>query len=420
MNFFRLTMATILLLLWLCTAWGQDMDFVPAVSLETFGQSLSGYELIFIQITISHTGDWQEELGHLDKALPIEKLQWDDKLRSDRLILSLDLRRKDNRGAKFFSALRYWKIHEEYKLEYEKDGRGGLSRIECISAHIEEKAPFGIVWIDLPEEDSKHKCLKIGSSGIQLVQEISQKKSVEEFQVIQDCDDCPKMVVIPAGSFVMGGSYEDEQPQHRVDVVKFAMGKYEVTFDEYDVFANSTGKDLPDDQGWGRGLQPVINVSWKDAQEYIEWLKLHTGWQYRFPSEAEWEYAARAGTTTDYWWGDEIREDDTDWAHCNGCGSHWVGDKTARIGSFSASPFGLYDTAGNVWEWVEDCVHYNYMDVPDDGSAWTEDCPSITRMMRGGSWNRNPNALRSANREWNDNYIEGNHIGFRVAQDLPD
>ncbi|RMD68212.1 MAG: PEGA domain-containing protein, partial [Gammaproteobacteria bacterium] len=165
----------------------------------------------------------------------------------------------------------------------------------------------------------------------------------------------PEMVVIPPGRFLMGSPFDeegrdsDEGPQHRVSIARpFAIGRYEVTFEEYDRFCEATGRRRPDDNGWGRGKRPVINVSWHDAKAYARWLSKQTGKRYRLPSEAEWEYAARAGTSTRYWWGDRVGHGH---ANCDGCGSWWDGKETAPVGFFDPNPWGLYDTAGNVWEW---------------------------------------------------------------------
>ena len=150
----------------------------------------------------------------------------------------------------------------------------------------------------------------------------------------------PELVFIPAGSFRMGGN--------KVSMKSFYMGKYEVTFAEYDQFAEATGRDKPDDRGWGRGNRPVIKVSWHDATAYAKWLSEQTGGTYRLPTEAEWEYAARADTSSKYWWGNEIGSNN---ANCDGsCGDSF--EYTSPVGSFSANPFGLHDTAGNVWEWT--------------------------------------------------------------------
>ena len=153
----------------------------------------------------------------------------------------------------------------------------------------------------------------------------------------------------------------------------------------------------PDDEGWGRGTRPVINVSWENAQAYVSWLSSQTGQNYRLLSEAEWEYVARAGSQTAYSWGSDIGSNR---ANCEGCGSRWDDDRTAPVGSFQANAFGVHDMHGNVWERVEDCWNDNYRRAPSDGSAWLRgNCNR--RVSRGGSWDSLPRPLRSAYRNWN-------------------
>ena len=171
------------------------------------------------------------------------------------------------------------------------------------------------------------------------------------------------------------------------------------------------------DSGWGRGRRPAINVSWDDAQAYVKWLSSITGKPYRLLSEAEYEYAARAGTETAYPWGDDIKLNGKAMANCVGCGSQWDGEQTAPVGSFAANQFGLYDMVGNVWEWAEDCWNESYQGAPADGSAWTSgDCSR--RIIRGGSWNDNPVLLRSAYRLRNNAGGRDVSLGFRVARTL--
>ncbi len=165
---------------------------------------------------------------------------------------------------------------------------------------------------------------------------------------------------------------------------------------------------------WGRDTRPVINVSWTDAREYAAWLSRKTGKQYRLPSEAEWEYAARAGSTTAYSWGPAIGRGN---ANCNGCGSQWDDKQTAPVGRFAANRFGLHDMHGNVWEWVEDCRHETYAGAPRDGAAWTTSGDCSFRYVRGGAWLSNPRFARSANRLSlsSGNLSRGSDTGFRVA-----
>ena len=236
----------------------------------------------------------------------------------------------------------------------------------------------------------------------------------------------PEMVAIPGGQFQMGspdnerGRSSDEGPVRDVTIAPFYLSKYEVSFDEYDAFAKATGRKLPDDRGWGRGERPVIYVSWNDAQAYAAWLSEVTGQSFRLPSEAEWEYAARAGTNTRYWWGNEIRPGKEVMANCRECGSEWGGKQTAPRGQFPANGFGLHDTQGNVYEWVEDCWHGNYQGAPQDGRAWIEadkkKCSG--RVVRGGSWDFDADFLRSAFRNWYGADVANDLVGFRLARAL--
>ena len=227
----------------------------------------------------------------------------------------------------------------------------------------------------------------------------------------------PEMVVIPAGRFYMGCvSGQDcesrEMPVHEVTISQaFAVSKYEVTFEEYDRF---TYPNRVDDEGWGRGRRPVINVSWDDAQEYVAWLSQQTGQRYRLLSEAEWEYVARAGSSTAYSWGNGIGSNR---ANCDSCGSQWDIRQTAPAGSFAANAFGVHDMHGNVWEWVEDCWNEGYAGAPADGNAWRSgECSE--RVLRGGAWYDIPGDLRSAKRDRRATGERGTPFGLRVARTL--
>ena len=235
-----------------------------------------------------------------------------------------------------------------------------------------------------------------------------------------------EMVVIPAGSFRMGcvsglNCGRDEKPAHEVNIQSFALSKHEVTFDDWDACVRGGGCNgyRPDDQGWGRGKRPVINVSWEDAQSFVAWLSRVTGGDYRLPTEAEWEYAARAGTQEKYSWGNEIGRNR---ANCGGCGSAWDYNWTAPVGSFAPNAFGLYDMHGNVQEWVEDCWNDSYLGAPVDGSAWLSGaCDRFWRggrVMRGGSYDNIPRNVRSANREREFPDVRWIEEGFRVARTL--
>lgn len=232
----------------------------------------------------------------------------------------------------------------------------------------------------------------------------------------RDCQDCPEMVVVPAGSYQMG--YEGQK--HQVTIGRpFAVGKHEVTFAQWDACARGggcpRGENFAKDRGWGRGQRPVIHVSWNDAQRYVQWLSGETKKPYRMLSESEWEYAARAGTETAYSWGDQVG---VGRANCAGCGSQWDNRQTAPVGSFAANAWGLHDMHGNVWEWVQDCYNHSYAGSPRDGSAWLSgNCSE--RVLRGGSWNFSPAVIRAAIRSGvTTSFRRNNNFGFRVARTL--
>ncbi|MGB5179454.1 MAG: SUMF1/EgtB/PvdO family nonheme iron enzyme [Gammaproteobacteria bacterium] len=227
----------------------------------------------------------------------------------------------------------------------------------------------------------------------------------------------PVMVELPAGSYEMGSSGNslnfDEGPRHQVSLSAFSVSKFEVTFAEYDRFARASGRRLPYDESWGRGKRPVINVSWEDARAYARWLSKQTGNTYRLPTEAEWEYVARAGVHTSFWWDDR---DDILHANCFNCGSEWDSKRTAPVGSFGANDFGLHDVAGNVQEWTADCYHGSYHGAPADGSAWQfPEC--VMRVVRGGAYTSPLDSLRSAKRSQYDQDTRLDNIGFRVVRE---
>jgi formylglycine-generating enzyme required for sulfatase activity len=227
----------------------------------------------------------------------------------------------------------------------------------------------------------------------------------------------PRVVLLNADSYHMGSSQTsanfDERPRHEVQLDRFAIGQYEVTFEQYDRFAKATGRRLPADEGWGRGARPVINVSWQDAVDYTQWLSDQTGNRYRLPTEAEWEFAARTGNDMRFWWGNELDEGA---ANCFDCVGGDGDAKTLRVGSFSASDWQLYDMAGNVMEWVQDCYQPDYSDVPSDGAA--VDQPNCTnRVVRGGGYNSPGEKLRSSSRDQRAAESGLDHVGFRVVRD---
>ncbi len=257
-------------------------------------------------------------------------------------------------------------------------------------------------------------------------QALKPKDSFRECMVEQGKDYCPEMIVVPAGSFTMGspdiekGHVPLELPQHAVTIARpFAVSKYELTFDEWDTcVAHGDCTKGTSDSSFGRGQLPAINVSWDEARQYAAWLSKMTGRIYRLLTEAEYEYAARAGTQTAYPWGDDIELDGKAMTNCNGCGSQWDYKQTAPVGSFPPNGFSLYDMVGNVFEWFEDCVHDSYDGAPGDGSAWIEGGNCNSRIIRGGAWASNPPDLRVAERNWIAKDLRINAVGFRVARTL--
>ena len=219
----------------------------------------------------------------------------------------------------------------------------------------------------------------------------------------------PAMVSLPGSTFVMGSNEDpSEKPVHLVKIKPFAISKFPITNREWKECVAAKSCDYvpvgPDDA-------PVANVNWNDAHQYVEWLSKVTLKEYRLPSEAEWEYAARAGTQTKYWWGDQVR---SDLANCKGCATAYDSTQPLKVGSFRANPFGLHDMGGNVDQWVEDCWHKDYQGAPIDGSAWIEkNCAS--HVIRSGSWKNDINYVRPASRDHYDTAVRYPTHGLRVA-----
>jgi formylglycine-generating enzyme required for sulfatase activity len=228
--------------------------------------------------------------------------------------------------------------------------------------------------------------------------------------VFRDCLQCPEMVRLPGGTFSMGSKQDSsEGPVHQVALRRFALGRFAVTVGEWRqcVAAKACAYEPSGDD-----RSAVRNVSWADAQEYVSWLSRTTQNEYRLPTEAEWEYAARAGTTTRFYWGNQLV---LGAANCKGCGGFYENEQPLTVGSFVANPFGLHDMAGGVGQWVADCWHKNYAGAPRDGSSWDlKNCRE--RVLRGGSWKSDPGALRSAARAFYDPNVRYPTHGFRVAR----
>ncbi|TYL47714.1 SUMF1/EgtB/PvdO family nonheme iron enzyme [Marinomonas sp. IMCC 4694] len=227
----------------------------------------------------------------------------------------------------------------------------------------------------------------------------------------------PKIEKIAPATFIMGDQNrmgdDNELPAHEVDIPKgFYISKYEVTFDQYDQFANATNRVLPPDNGWGRGQRPVINVSWHDAKAYTAWISAETSAEYRLPTEIEWEYSARADSTTSFWYGNSVKPG---YSVCDSCGSQWDGISSAPVGSQASNPLGLFDMHGNVAEWIEDCYHDNYDAAPTKNQVWlAKQCDN--RVLRGGSWFDIPRVGRSATRFRAEPNLKASNWGFRVVR----
>lgn len=227
----------------------------------------------------------------------------------------------------------------------------------------------------------------------------------------------PEMMVVPGGDFQMGSTssrYNEERPRHNVKVKSFAVSKYEITFEQYYTYAEATGKRKPDNLYLDISTHPVVFISWDDAYNYTKWLSKETGKRYRLASEAEWEYMASTGKKTPFWWG---YDEEPNRAHCFGCGSAFDPRKQTKIGSFKPNAFGIYDTAGNVAEWVHDCWHDNYKDAPSYAEVWEGgDCSF--RVARGGAFSSPPQSLRNQRRDKFKSDKLYDHIGIRVVRDL--
>jgi len=235
---------------------------------------------------------------------------------------------------------------------------------------------------------------------------------------IRDCDSCPEMVVLQPGAFVMGDNHGDrsERPAHRVNISRpYAIGKYEVSMAQWNACVQANACKSIASHAGSQDKSPATDISWTDAQHYTDWLSKVTGQKYRLPTEAEWEYAARAGTASRYWWGDKMKPG---MANCKDCGGDWSNDAPVNIDALPANPFGIHGMNGGAWEWVEDCWHNSYDGAPADGSAWiSSDCRE--NVIRGGSWRNDSTYAHSASRFTYDTGVRYILNGFRVAKTLP-
>ena len=345
----------------------------------------------------------------------------------------VDLRAPDGATALFIAAAHgHWQV---------------IGLLMKAGANVTIEGPKGRTAVDLaraawggPEDlDGKNLDPAIAAlvRGRSWAQALAAKKAEEALrrnfppgEKLRDCAECPEMVIVPAGSFTMGSpkseeGHDDHQgPQRPVTIGQpFAVGKYEVTFAEWGACVSAggcVGRRLLD-ESWSQGHRPMIHVSWDDTQSYLAWLSRKTGKRYRLLTEAEWEYAARAGTTGPFHFGTTISTDQANYAggYTYGSGRKGVNrEETVPVGSFPANRFGLHDMHGNVWEWLEDCRHDSYEGAPSDGSAWTTGGDCGSRVLRGGSWYSEPRDLRSAFRIWAETGFSNHDVGFRVARTL--
>jgi formylglycine-generating enzyme required for sulfatase activity len=323
------------------------------------------------------------------------------------------------------------------------------SQVAAVTPPVASARPLKLIAVGAPPEPPTAPTGPCGGAvTVSLSSRSSQPLSASEEcalkpkDVFKECDKCPEMIVVPGGSFTMGSPndekerFEHEGSQHQVTILRaLGVGKFTVTVDQFAEFVKETGYDAGSkcqtqeagkweerssrsfrNPGFSQtGSHPAVCLSWNDAKAYAQWLSKETGKAYRLLTEAEWEYAARAGTSTRYFWGDEIGSGN---ANCAVCGSQWDHKQTAPVGSFKPNAFGLYDMHGNAWQWVEDCWHENYRGAPADGSAWGGgDCGR--RAIRGGSWINIPTYLRAAYRGTADITVVSDVLdGFRVARSL--
>ena len=333
-----------------------------------------------------------EERGRLEAER--SKKEVDEKAKAEVLKKEEEAKRKSELAAKAAAELQA-KKEAEAKAKAQSEEKARLEAEARTKREAEEKAKADA---ERKAEEARREARKPGT-------------------VFRDCDGCPEMVVVPAGSFLMGSSAseegrdDDEGPQRRVTISRpFAPGRYEVTFEEWDACVRESGcSHNPGDFGWGRGRRPVINVSWQDARQFTDWLSRKTGRRYRLLTEAEWEYVARAGTTSAFSTGATIGL-----SRANYAGSR---KQTVPVGSFGPNTFGLYDVHGNVWEWTEDCWNASYAGAPSNGSAWLTGNCSL-QVNRGGSWGFSTRSVRSALRGTDSTDYRGHLTGFRLARTL--
>ena len=285
----------------------------------------------------------------------------------------------------------------------------------------------GAFFYQNQQQDDKNPSNKSESTKSELKNGLTQQTDNQFKQVTHkkriELPNKLTLLALPKGEFTMGddssSGYKDDSPAHKVTIQPFWIGETEITFNQYDAYTKEKGLKPVDDEGWGRDNRPVINVSWNDTQGYLKWLnkkyaKQLNGLKCRLPTEAEWEYAARVGTNTQYYWGDRDNKASHEYTNYDSKEGEDQWEYTAPVASLLPNKFGLYDMSGNVWEWVEDKWHNNYQGAPADGSAWLAG-DNTHRVLRGGSWFSASGNIRSAVRINFDLDYSYYIIGFRIV-----
>jgi formylglycine-generating enzyme required for sulfatase activity len=326
--------------------------------------------------------------------------------------VTVDTRRKDElaRQLKLENQL---KLEKEAREKAEKEMREAEARANEAEDHArqaEAEAKVKANTQSSPDAKAQAPSAPVDKVAIAVPRAVKGPAASRAQEPFRDCAECPELISLPGGSFEMGNNADATQrPVHQVTVAPFALGRFAVTNGEWRLCVDALACTY---QPPGDDDEPVHNLSWKDVQQYLAWLKRLAQRDYRLPTEAEWEYAARAGTTTKYWWGDNLVPGI---ANCKGCGEPYDPHRPTKIGSFASNPFGLYDMTGGVWQWVTDCWHPDYRGAPNDGSSWeTPTCPE--RVLRGGSWMNDPTYLRTTSRNRYDFDVRYPANGFRVSR----
>ncbi len=286
---------------------------------------------------------------------------------------------------------------------------------ETVADRIDDEAQVEATVVDSAEQATTTKAEKVAPVVATQPEKIVADKIIQDD--LKSGGKGPLMVVVPAGKFAMGSTSSrnsNERPRHDVVVEQFAVSQYEITFAQYDLFAKANGRKLPDSLFLDRKTHPVVSVSWDDAYNYTRWLSSETGHKYRLANEAEWEYMASTGKKLPFWWG---YDEEPNRAHCFGCGTNLNPRKPTKIGSFEPNAFGIYDTAGNVAEWVHDCWHNNYKGAPEYAEIWEGgDC--TFRVVRGGAYSTPAQSIRNAKRDKFRSDKVYDHVGIRVVREI--